>query len=176
MEAETKPEDIWTQFAMSIFRINGLLIAAGEQITQPVGQSSSRWQVLGRVYEPTTVAAVARAIGHARQSVQRIADVLAEEGLVAYRDNPTDQRSRLLELTTEGRAVLHAIYLRQVDWSLQVMGRLDPMQLLATAQDLDAVGAVLDAEIESRGNTDQQGGATRPSGRQRRNQRKEPTT
>ena len=46
---------------------------------------------------------MARDMGHARQSVQRLADALAKEGLVVYKDNPADQRSRLLELTPQGR-------------------------------------------------------------------------
>ena len=128
---------------MSIFKINGLLIEAGEGITQPVGQSSARWQVLGRAYEPKTVAMMARDIGHARQSVQRIADVLAEEGLVAYKPNSEDRRARLVELTPDGAAVLNAIYLRQVEWSLRVMSELDPARLLEIADGLDEVSRIV---------------------------------
>ena len=81
--------DAWTKFAESIFRINALLIEAGETITAPLGQSSARWQVLGGLgYGSKTVAAMARDIGHARQSVQRVADALAAEGLVAFSDKP----------------------------------------------------------------------------------------
>src|SRR5580700_3592768 len=82
---------------MSVFKVNGLIIRAGEGITNPMGQSSARWQVLGRAYEPTTVAKMAQDIGHARQSVQRIADILAAEGLIAYEDNPADRRARLAD-------------------------------------------------------------------------------
>ena len=146
----TKPTDVWTRFAMSIFRVNGLLIRAGEGITQPIGQSSARWQVLGRAYEPRTVAAIARDIGHARQSVQRIADVLEGEGLVGYSDNAADRRARLLQLTPEGMEVLNAIYLRQVEWSLKVMTGLDSDQLLHIAECLGNIATVLDADIEAR--------------------------
>ena len=99
---------------MSIFKSNGLPIQVGEGITQPVGQRSARWQVLGRAYEPITVAMMARDIGHARQSVQR---------------NSKDRRTQLVELTSEGAAVLHAIHLRQVEWSLRIMNDLDPAQI-----------------------------------------------
>ena len=74
MAATLKPEEIWTRFAMSVFRVNGILIRAGEGITRPIGQSSARWQVLGRAYRPQTVAALARDIGHARHA---ISDTLA---------------------------------------------------------------------------------------------------
>jgi len=128
---------------MSIFKINGLLIEAGEGITQPVGQSSARWQVLGRAHEPKTVAMMARDIGHARQSVQRIADVLAEEGLVAFKPNSEDRRAQLVALTPEGAAVLHAIYLRQVEWSLRIMSELSPAHLLEIAGGLDEVSKIV---------------------------------
>ena len=143
MEPKTNPEDAWTRFAMSIFKINGILVEAGEGITRPIGQSSARWQVLGRASQPQTVAAMARDIGHARQSVQRIADVLASEGLVVFRDNLADGRARLLELTPEGASVLQAIYQRQVEWSLHIMGSLHPAQLVEIADALDDIASVL---------------------------------
>jgi DNA-binding MarR family transcriptional regulator len=149
MEPPTKPEHGWTQFAMSIFRINGLLIQAGEGITEPLGQSSARWQVLGRAYEPRTVADMARDIGHARQSVQRIADILASEGLATYKDNPADRRARLLELTPDGVEVLNAIYQRQVEWSLRIMKGLNPVELVEIAHALEDIGQVLEAAMDA---------------------------
>ena len=148
MSPAVNPEDAWTRFAMSLFKVNGLIIRAGEGITNPIGQSSARWQVLGRAYEPTTVAQIARDIGHARQSVQRIADILATEGLVSYEDNPADRRARLLELTSDGAEVLAKIYERQVDWSLQVMEQLSPTQLVQIANKLEGIAQVLRSSIE----------------------------
>ena len=142
MTPPVKPEDAWTRFAMSVFQINGLLIRAGEGITEPIGQSSARWQVLGRAFEPKTVANLARDIGHARQSVQRIADVLAAEGLVTYKDNPGDRRAHLVELTPDGEEVLQAIYERQVEWSLRIMRGLNPTQLIEIAEALESIGQV----------------------------------
>jgi len=133
---------------MSVFKVNGLIIRAGEGITGPLGQSSARWQVLGRAYEPTTVAKIAQDIGHARQSVQRIADILAAEGLVSYRDNPTDRRTRLLELTPDGVEVLGRIYQGQVEWSLRIMSQMNPSQLLRLARGLDGVAEVLESSLD----------------------------
>jgi DNA-binding MarR family transcriptional regulator len=144
------PEDAWTRFAMSVFKINGLLIRVGEGITNPLGQSSARWQVLGRAYEPTTVAKMAQDIGHARQSVQRIADILATEGLVSYEDNPTDRRTRFLELTSDGRDVLAEIYQRQVEWSLRIMQQLSAAQLAQIANKLEGIAQVLESSIDAR--------------------------
>lgn len=146
MESKGKPEDTWTKFAMSIFNLNGLLIQAGESITQPIGQSSARWQVLGRVFEPQTVAQIARELGHARQSVQRMADVLVEEGLIVYKDHPADRRTKLLELTPRGKEVLTAIYMRQLEWSQRIMAKLDAKQLVQIADALEAIGQILEME------------------------------
>jgi DNA-binding MarR family transcriptional regulator len=135
---------------MSIFRLNGLLILAGEDIVRPIGQSSARWQVLGRVFQPQTVSNLAREIGHARQSVQRIADALEAEGLVAYRDNIADRRAKLVELTPAGLKVLKAIYRRQVKWSDQLMTKLDSTQLFEIASALEAIGQTIQAGVKEK--------------------------
>ena len=148
MQSKEKHDDIWTKFALSIFKLNGLIILAGEGITEPIGQSSARWQVLGRLgLAPQTVATMARDIGYARQSVQRVADVLAKEGLVVYKDHPTDRRTKLLELTPQGMNVLTAIYLRQVEWSRRIMTKLNPEQLAEVTQALERLGQILEVEI-----------------------------
>jgi DNA-binding MarR family transcriptional regulator len=138
--------DAWTKFAESIFRINGLLIQAGESITGPIGQSSARWQVLGGLgYGPKTVSEIARDVAHARQSVQRVADVLAAEGLVAFSDKPGDRRTQLMSLTPAGRQVLGQIYARQVEWSARVVGQLSDDQLLSLATALQAIAEIVAA-------------------------------
>jgi DNA-binding MarR family transcriptional regulator len=134
---------------MSVFKVNGLIIRIGEGITNPLGQSSARWQVLGRAYEPTTVARMAQDIGHARQSVQRIADNLAAEGLVSYEENPTDRRARILALTSDGAEVLAEIYQRQVEWSRQIMQQLSPAQLVQIANKLEGIAQVLESSIDA---------------------------
>jgi DNA-binding MarR family transcriptional regulator len=148
MKTKGQPDDAWSRFAMSIFYINGLLMRAGDSITQPIGQSSARWQVIVRIgYGSQTVANMARDIGHARQSVQRVADVLEKEGLVVYKDHPTDRRTRLLELTPEGKAALMAIYLRQLEWSQRIMANLNPNQLVEIADTLEGIGQIVEKGV-----------------------------
>ena len=134
---------------MSVFKVNGYIIRAGEGITNPIGQSSARWQVLGRAYEPSTVAKIAQDIGHARQSVQRQADILAAEGLVAFQDNPADRRARFLTLTPDGAEVLARIYQRQVEWSLRITTKVAPSKLARLANALETVAQVLDVAFEA---------------------------
>ena len=55
--------------------------SASGALAEPAGQTSARWRVLATVEDgPSTVAQVARSWGLARQSVQRVADVLVKEG------------------------------------------------------------------------------------------------
>ena len=100
---------------------------------------------------------MARDMGHARQSVQRVADALAKEGLIIYKDNPADQRAQLLELTPQGVEVLTAIYIRQQEWSQRIMTKLDPKQLAEVADAIEGIGRILEIDIcdrrrERRGN------------------------
>ena len=83
--------------------LNGLLAAAGDALARPAGQTSARWQVLAMVEDGDhTVAETARTLGLARQSVQRVADLLEADGLVRYVDNPRHRRARLIRLTERG--------------------------------------------------------------------------
>ena len=149
MSTPEVPDDPLSRFSLSVFAINGLLLRSGERVTRPLGQSSARWQVLGRAgYRPQTVAQMAHEMGHARQSVQRIADALAADGLIAYRDNPADKRARLVALTAQGEAILSAIYARDQEWSRALLDRLDPAQLVAVAAALDTIGGILAAYMD----------------------------
>jgi DNA-binding MarR family transcriptional regulator len=56
-----------------------------------------------------TVAQLAQRLGVARQAVQRLADLLTEDGLAIYVDNPNNLRSPLLRLTHPGKDLLDAL-------------------------------------------------------------------
>jgi DNA-binding MarR family transcriptional regulator len=144
MKQVTVPNDPLSKFSLSIFAMNSLLLRSGEMVTKPLGQSSARWHVLGRAgFRPQTVAQMARSIGNSRQSVQRIADLLTEEGLTKYIDNPTDKRAQLLTITPKGTKVLQAIYARDKEWSSELVGKLPSQQLEEIAEALDGIGRIL---------------------------------
>jgi DNA-binding MarR family transcriptional regulator len=114
-----------TELVLEVFRLHGRLLAAGDRMTRPVGQTSARWQVLGALEdEARSVASIARAMGLTRQSVQRIADLLEAEGLVEYAQNPAHRRAKLVRLTPRGRTVLAMITRRQVTWANDLGARL----------------------------------------------------
>jgi DNA-binding MarR family transcriptional regulator len=107
-----------TELILEVFRLNGRLLTAGDRITSRFGQTSARWQVLGAIPdEPRSVADIARVMGLTRQSVQRTADLLAEDGLVEYAENPAHRRAKLVRLTPRGRRVLDRIDDAQAEWA-----------------------------------------------------------
>ena len=121
----TAEADALTETILEVFRLNGRLLAAGDTLTADSGQSSARWQILGAIRTPQTVADIARAMGLARQSVQRTANLLEDSGLVEFGDNPAHKRSKLVQLTPRGQKVLEVISSRQVRWTNEIARLLD---------------------------------------------------
>jgi DNA-binding MarR family transcriptional regulator len=104
--------------------------ARGEAIAGTAGQSQARWQVLYLLADqPRTVPAVARRLGLARQSVQRVIDLLAGEGLAAAEENPDHERSPLYALTEEGQATLARINAAATAWHATVLQAFESAEL-----------------------------------------------
>ena len=92
---------------------------------------------------PATVSDIGRRLRLARQSVQRIADLLVADGLCVYQDNPHHQRAKLLELTPAGRAALYAIDAAQHNWCDTLGNKIGEPALRRTAAALQRItGAV----------------------------------
>jgi DNA-binding MarR family transcriptional regulator len=113
-------DPLW-DLVQSIFRLNGFFLHAGERLTAECGLTTVRWQVLGAVlHEPLTVSAIARDMGLTRQSVQRTADLLVEEGLGEYSPNPAHRRAKLLSATDRGLNSIRKLAPRVTAWSKRV--------------------------------------------------------
>jgi len=135
---------------LEVFRLNGLLLAAGDRLTQPAGLSSARWQVLGVVeHGPISVPHVARVMGLTRQSVQQTADGLEKDGFILYADNPHHRRSRLMRLTPQGKEALAYVAQRQEQWASQVAGTLNLADLHTAVGTLRQVRQILEAIEET---------------------------
>ena len=114
-------------------------------LTQPHGQTPARWQVLGGIWQvPRTVPQIARRMGLARQSVQRVANALVEEELAAFHPNPDHKRSPLLGLTERGHEVIEGIDKEQIKWSNRVTSGLELQNLEVTVRTIRKVTSVLD--------------------------------
>ena len=125
--------EAFTELILEVFRLNRLLLDAGDHLTQPVELSSARWQVLGVVeHGPIPVAHVGRIIGLTRQSVQQTADSLAEDGLIEYIENPHHRRAKLMVTTPKGRKALDYVVERHAEWANQI-GEKHSLEGLQTA-------------------------------------------
>ncbi|MGA9428566.1 MAG: MarR family winged helix-turn-helix transcriptional regulator [Xanthobacteraceae bacterium] len=111
----------------SIYEIAGRFRDQGEAIARTVGQTQARWQVLSAASGgPHTVPQIARVLGVTRQNVQRIADLLVEEGAAEYRDNPDHRASPHLILTKRGHAALEAITRAASGYHARLTRKLSP--------------------------------------------------
>ena len=126
---------------LEVLRLAGRLTLAGNDLVGGLGLTAARWQVLASAAEELrTVAGVARSVGLARQSVQRVVNDLAAEGLVTLADNPADRRTRLVVVTAEG-AQGHRL---RVPWTEALAEGFTPEELAATEQVLSRLRARLD--------------------------------
>lgn len=144
--------DAFSAFAITALRLAGHLTAAGDQLAKPAGQTSARWQVLAAARRGgMSVAQIARALGVARQGVQRLTDVLEGEGLIAYADNPQHQRAKLVRLTEQGAARLGVIEIAQAGWADGLGGAFTSAELDAARAVMARVMEMLEADEASRG-------------------------
>ncbi|PVY32794.1 MarR family winged helix-turn-helix transcriptional regulator [Williamsia muralis] len=142
----TDPQDLLSDSALTTFRLNGQFMAVAEQLAEPAGLTATRWQVLGAILgEPLTVSDIARTMGITRQSVQRTADVLAAQGLVAYHDNPAHRRAKLVEATDAGRDAVHRINPGHAALAAQLCGHLGVERWEAALVGLRDLSAALES-------------------------------
>jgi len=109
---------VLTEVVLTVFRLNGELLEAAQQMAAAGDITAAWWQVLGGVPdEPRSVAEIGRIMGMSRQAVQRIADILVDRGLAEYRPNPTHRRAKLLVRTEAGNYALRRISFLQHPWT-----------------------------------------------------------
>lgn len=117
----TRAGQILTDLIIPVIRLEAHFSRAGEVIAASGGQTLARWLTLEMVaVQPATVAQVARNLGLTRQSVQRVADLLARDGLTEYVDNPAHQTSKLVRMTPRGRQTLRTIQAAQRSWANRI--------------------------------------------------------
>ena len=112
---------LFLDLVLSLFRLNGLLIAEGDDMNEALGLTSARWKVIGVIAlsnSGLTVPGIARVLGQSRQAVQRITDVMATDGLLSYQSNPKHKRSVLVVLTEEGKTAYKDLCDVQDPWAI----------------------------------------------------------
>jgi DNA-binding MarR family transcriptional regulator len=109
-----------TGVMLTIFRLNGLILNRGDQLTEEFGLTSARWQVLGAIAlsgGPQSVPDIADRMGVTRQGAQKQVNMLEEDGMVAKRSNPRHQRSPLYALTAKGSDAYDRVMAKYADWT-----------------------------------------------------------
>ncbi len=134
----------FNELILQIFAIDTLFLSVGDALTAPLNLTSARWKVLGKIAsQPQTVSALANNIGYARQSVQRIANLLVKNGLAEYLPNPQNKRAQLVTLTTQGEEKLLLVHKQQQAWIKRLMKALDPKIVEAMTNQLKDIFYVI---------------------------------
>jgi DNA-binding MarR family transcriptional regulator len=140
VDSRTPAGDALTDIVLRTFRLNGQFLAAAETMAKPAGLTAAWWQVLGAVLPgPLPVSGIAREMGLARQSVQRIADLLVDKGLAEYLPNPAHRRAKLFRPTEAGLAAIGRLGVSQPAWANRIsaaVGEQELRQALTTLEKL----------------------------------------
>jgi DNA-binding MarR family transcriptional regulator len=150
MATLTEEGEAFTELVLEVFRLNGLALEAGDRLTEPLGLSSARWQVLGVVdHAPAPVANVARLMGLSRQGVQQIADALERDGFIEYLENPHHRRAKLISMTAKGREALRRIEGRHAVWANRLGAGMSLRQLRAAVNGLREARQLLEKDVSA---------------------------
>ena len=142
-----------TEFILETFRLNGELLDAGDSLVRDIGLTSARWQVLGAIAlspVPLPVAHTARNMGLSRQAVQRVANELEKQGLVAFAPNPHHARAQLLVLKEKGARAYAAAMERQRPWATHLGAKLSTEDIKITLKVMRAIRDRLESSATSR--------------------------
>jgi DNA-binding MarR family transcriptional regulator len=126
---------LFLDLVLSVFRLNGLLISEGDAMTEGLGLTHARWKVIGAIAlsnNGLTVPGIARVLGQSRQAVQRITDVMVEDGLLQYQQNPKHKRSVLVTLSEIGKDIYNTLREVQDPWAMDSTEDI-PVEELETA-------------------------------------------
>lgn len=107
---------------------------------RPLGYGTARMEALStiaRSAEPSAQIAIAKRIGIEGPTLTRMLDTLEADGLVVRRQDPTDRRTKLIELTEEGEKALEEIMRVAHSFRTTVLKTLSD-------EDLDQVNEVTD--------------------------------
>lgn len=144
--------EVLSELMLDLFRVNSLLLAAGDRLVAGLGLTSARWQVLGTIVSagrPQPVAWLARDMGGNRQNVQRIINDLYQAGLVTFEANPHHRRAQLVVLTDEGRAAFDDAMRLQAPWINHLADGIRPQDILTTHGLIAALRRKLEASADA---------------------------
>lgn len=147
----TPASEALTNLMLDLFRLNSLLLTAGDRLVARLGLTSARWQILGAIVgaeRPQPVAWLARDLGANRQNVQRIINDLHKDGLVKFEANPHHRRAQLVVLTEKGKRTFDAAMALQAPWINGLSEGLAVKDIEAVHRAITAVRKKLEGDEE----------------------------
>ena len=99
---------------------------------RPMGYGSARMEALSTIArspEPSAQISIAKRIGIEGPTLTRMLDTLEADGLVVRKQDPTDRRTKLIELTDAGRVALKEITLVAQQFRSSVLASLQDSEL-----------------------------------------------
>jgi len=149
---------LFRQLTRAVFAAQSSVLHYGDRANAAFGQSSARWRVMFNIAQGIgSVAEIARETDYARQSVQRLADVLVADGLATYAPDPEDRRRQIITLTAKGSTLLAEMEADFDRWSKRLVRALGKESVIKTIEDLHELKRVLDADAEQFDANDQEG-------------------
>ncbi|WP_087023160.1 MarR family winged helix-turn-helix transcriptional regulator [Thaumasiovibrio subtropicus] len=139
--------EMFTKIVLGIFKVSGQLNTEGDRMSEEFGLSSARWKIMGAIEKSDvrlTVPEIGRAMGQSRQASQRIVDVMAKDGLVAFIDNPSHKRAKHITLTSEGKRIYDLLDSIQGTWATEAAAALTREELDITLRTLQKMAKYFD--------------------------------
>jgi DNA-binding MarR family transcriptional regulator len=144
------------EILFSYFRLN----ATGERLFAGIGQTPGKVSLMRSLMEqgPQSVAQIARARPVARQAVQRMADELAEQGLIEFVENPTHRRAKLARLTARGKKMMDETMASELRWAGRLACNFGEREVEITRDVIRRLTRILADERFARGLSNQPAG------------------
>ena len=136
------PEDLLYDVIRRLWPLHRTVVRAVERELVGTGMTAGEHALLDalRTEGPRTVPQLARSLGLDRQPVQRWVNHAAELGLVVTAPNPAHRRSSLIQLTSEGSAVMHGIQGFEAAKLRRVLADLSAADVTTALRVLDRLG------------------------------------
>jgi len=138
----TQKGEMFTEIALETFKLSGLLSNEGDKLSHGQGISSARWKILGALTlygNQLTVSQIAKNMGQTRQSVQRLVDVMTNDGVLKLIDNPNHKRAKLVSITSKGEAIYENMEKIQIPWANEKSENISLKNLQLTLKTLQSL-------------------------------------
>lgn len=123
---------VFSELTLESFKLAALLVAQGDKLAESAGLSSAKWKILGvlaQARKPLTVPQIGRSMNQSRQAVQRLVDLMRDDGLLLDSDNPNHKKARLFRMSDKGQKIFVDLNELQVPWANEIAENIDRQEL-----------------------------------------------